>query len=402
MECLVTASPVPTMPQRLVNGGITTRKASNSIGAGSIFHMAREARESREQEQPPRNEEPSTDEEPVFLVEMFRDVEISTDANDFVEGLLNNSSMVVIYGESNSGKTFYATDLGLHVACGWDWNGRAVDQGGVIYLALEGAHGIRHRIAAFRETHGLQAHDIPFAVIPVTMNLLDPNADTDKLIRTIKKVAKTLSVPVRLIVPDTLSRAMAGGNENAPDDMGALVTNGTKIQQETKAAVAWVHHSGKDQAKGARGHSLLRAATDTEIEIIADGPQRTASVTKQREMECSGEFHFTLKVVELGTNQRGKPITSCVVDYGDSEALVRELGPGGSSSRRQLKGHNKRALEVLMDLVAASGKSGFPGTPAGVPSIRRNGGVTNSTNEPCLVKKTIPNRKHSLELRLHS
>ena len=28
-----------------------------------------------------------------------------------------------------------------------------------------------------------------------------------------------------------------------------------------------VHHTGKDTAKGARGHSLLRAATDTEIEV---------------------------------------------------------------------------------------------------------------------------------------
>ena len=68
----------------------------------------------------------------IFPVEMFRDIEIGTAANDFVENLLVGGSMAVIYGESNSGKTFYATDLGLHVAAGWDWNGLPpVDQGGV-------------------------------------------------------------------------------------------------------------------------------------------------------------------------------------------------------------------------------------------------------------------------------
>ena len=197
------------------------------------------------------------------------------------------------------------------------------------------------------------------------MNLLDPAADTEKLIRTIQHVARQLGVPVRMVVVDTLSRAMSGGNENAPDDMGALVTNGMRASNRPRgAAVIWVHHSGKcDQAKGARGHSLLRAATDTEIEITAEGPQRMARVTKQREMECAGEFSFTLKVVELGTNHRGKPITSCVVDY--AEVPAGHVAP----ARRHLTGHPKRALEILVSLCAESGQTGHAGVPANVPSV---------------------------------
>jgi RecA-family ATPase len=58
------------------------------------------------------------------------------------------------------------------------------------------------------------------------------------------------------VVIDTLSRALAGGNENAPDDMGALVINTDKVRQLTGAALIYIHHSGKDAALGARGHSL--------------------------------------------------------------------------------------------------------------------------------------------------
>lgn len=305
----------------------------------------------------------------TFAVEFFRDIQPVTHARDFVEGLLLEGAMSVTYGESNSGKTFFATDLALHIACGWKWNDRETERGGVIYCALEGAHGIRNRIAAFRQEHGISDYDLPFGVIPVTMDMIAPGGDTDKLIRTIRSVGKKLAMPVKAVWMDTLSRAMAGGNENAPDDMGALVTNGTLIQQQTGAHVGWVHHSGKDQAKGARGHSLLRAATDTEIEITVEGPQRLARVSKQRDLECSGEFAFTLKVVELGTNHRGKPITSCVVDYGDSAALERGHAAGAASARRHLKGHNQRALGVLIDLCATSGEGGYLGTPAGTLSV---------------------------------
>jgi hypothetical protein len=302
----------------------------------------------------------------VFDVEYFRDIAISTDASDFVEGLLVTGGMSVIYGESNSGKTFFVTDLALHIAAGWAWRGREVKQLGVIYCALEGAAGIRKRVTAFRLHHGLDDRDLPFGVITVSLNLLDPAADKQKLIRTIAYEAERLGIRIGLVVMDTLSRAMAGGNENAPDDMGAMVTNGTAIQQATEAHVAWIHHSGKDQAKGARGHSLLRAATDTEIEITADVPaRRVARVTKQRELECAGEFTFSLKVVELGTDTRGKPITSCIVDH-DGAGGVES---GRISPPRRLTGHNKRALEILADLVATSGQGGYAGVPSGVNSV---------------------------------
>ena len=311
----------------------------------------------------PPGPEPDVEQEPPLKVVYFDDIHPKLATADFVEGLLIEAAMSVIYGQSNSGKTFFMSDLALHVAAARPWCGREIAQGAVIWVAMEGAYGISNRIAAWREEKGIDGSSLPFAVIPTALNLLDPNADTEPLIRTIGIVAAKLKLPVKLVVMDTLSRAIAGGNENSPEDMGSLVTNGTRIQQETGAHVAWIHHSGKDEAKGARGHSLLRAASDTEIEISAEGSARTARVTKQREMECAGEFSFTLKVVEVGVNNRNKPVTSCVVVHSDHQE--------GATPDRQtrLRGHNKRAFEILQDILARSGETGWPGAPSGVMSV---------------------------------
>lgn len=298
---------------------------------------------------------------PPLKLLLYDDIQINTEVIDFVEDVLVEGSAAVIYGESNSGKTFFALDLALHVATGRAWRGKTVAQGGVVYLALEGSLGFSNRVAAWRQEVG---EDTPatFAAITTAVDLLHPDADVDVVTQAIYGAAAIFGMPIRLVVVDTLSRAMAGGNENAPDDMGALVQSQDRIRAATGAAVLWIHHSGKDAAKGARGHSLLRAAVDTEIEVTADGPARCARVAKQRELEGGQDFDFTLSVVELGTNGRGKPVTSCVVDHGTAGATP-------ITRRARLKGHTRRAFELLVDLVAASGVGGFRGAPASVSSV---------------------------------
>jgi hypothetical protein len=296
----------------------------------------------------------------------FQDVKPALKAEDFIEGLLIKAAMSVTYGPSNCGKTFFMADLALHVAMGLEWRGREVEQAGVIYCAMEGAHGIQNRVAAFALAHGLAGQEIPFAIIPVALNLLHPEADTSRLIDAIAEAAARMAIPVGLVVMDTLSRAMAGGNENAPEDMGALVANSDRIRQATGAHVAWIHHSGKDQAQGARGHSLLRAATDTEIEINRadnDSPS-VAKVTKQRELEIDGVFGFTLKRVELGLNHRGKPVTSCVVEPTDE---------GPAKPRISLTNGEAMALRILHDVMATQ--------PVQVPYQAYQAGVQVATSK---------------------
>jgi len=55
-----------------------------------------------------------------------------------------------------------------------------------------------------------------------------------------------------------------------------------------------VHHCGKEQSKGSRGHSLLRCAVDTEIEVVRDQATSTAIVSKQRDGATDGQIAFRL------------------------------------------------------------------------------------------------------------
>ena len=311
---------------------------------------------------------PTPDEaEPLPLV-MFEDIQPSLDANDFVQGVLTEGGASMVYGESNAGKTFWATNLSLHVAAGMEWCGRRVEQGGVVYAVLEGGIGFRNRVHVWKVHHGMEDARIPFASIPAGLNLLNPEADTPKLILAIRKAAEAFGMPVKLIVIDTLARAFAGGNENASEDMGALVRNMDQIREATGANVLFIHHSGKDQAKGARGHSSLRAAIDTEIEVTApkDGQPHMATIVKQREMPKGAEFPFSLDVVALGTNRHGEAVTSCVVVPAEANEGERT---GELIRSVKLNSTSKIGFEALQNLMAEKGASGFQGVPDGVLSI---------------------------------
>ena len=250
-------------------------------------------------------------------------------AADFVEGLLTEGGASVVYGPSNVGKSFWILDLAVHVASGQMWRDDVeVDQGCVVYVALEGSNGLRNRLEALRR-EGLLSGDAPLFVCVSPVSLLE-HGHSGMLAQSVKEAASQSSLPCRLVVIDTMARAMAGGNENAGEDMGAAVASIDAIRAATGAHVCVIHHCGKDEAKGARGHSSLRAAVDTEIEVFRPDGERvsTVRVTKQRDLEPGEPMPFTLKQVELGTNRRGKPITSCVVHHEDEMMAVDRKKPG--------------------------------------------------------------------------
>lgn len=231
--------------------------------------------------------------------------------DELVEGLMTIGSSVVVYGDSNSGKTFWALSVATAIATGSDCYGRKTDPGLVVYLASEAPASIRSRMQAIKKFYGCNLENL--AMVPVPMNFYSGAQDAHDVIEMVRAIEQIKGKPVRLIIGDTLARMSAGANENSGEDMGPVMARFDQVATATGAAMMIIHHNGKDAARGARGWSGIRAHIDTEIEVSEKDGSRSVSVTKQRELPSKGEtIYFKLEVIEMGTTKFGGVATTCV------------------------------------------------------------------------------------------
>ena len=152
--------------------------------------------------------------------------------------------------------------------------------------------------------HGIPVKDIEVMIIPDSPNLL-LKEDALALAKAIGKAD--------LIIIDTLAQTTPGGNENAGEDMGKALAHCKGISRACGAMVLLVHHSGKDASKGARGWSGLRAAADAEFEVLRLPGGRILRTSKQKDGDDGAAWGFELNVVDIGIDEDGDPITSCVI-----------------------------------------------------------------------------------------
>ena len=260
-----------------------------------------------------------------------------------VKGWLDLGTASVLYGESNVGKTFLALDIGLHIAAGLAWHGvRVALSCPVIYIASEGGRGITNRLeAVWKDKPELARAAVGrFSLLPVTLDLC-AKGDAAAMIEALRGLPEMPG----LIIIDTLARSMGAGDENTGQDMGAFIASVDRIRAATGAHVMVIHHSGKDTSRGARGHSSLRAAVDTEIGLTREGATITAEDHKQRDGVSGKTFSYTLRSVHLGEDQDGDPITSCVVEPIEAQG---KRGP-------VLKGQALIAMQAFGDALATHG-----------------------------------------------
>lgn len=267
-----------------------------------------------------------------------------------VKGWLDRGAMSVVYGESNVGKSFFALSIADAVAKGERWAGCRVVGGPAFYLASEGGRSFVNRLAA------LDAPSNCLVVIPVSIDLCGSSLDAEALSALIRDEVEMHGEPALLVI-DTLARSMGQGDENTAPDMGAFVRNVDVIREKTLAHVMVIHHSGKDRAKGARGHSSLRAATDTEIELSVEGDTVVAEAKKQRDMANGRRFAYRLAEVELGRDQDGDPVTTCRVEPCDVPEKSTKAPPLSDLQRITLE-----ALHIFTDDHGAPnpGGTGWP------------------------------------------
>ncbi|RIV56205.1 AAA family ATPase [Burkholderia pseudomallei] len=274
-----------------------------------------------------------------------------------IEHVLPKEGVAALFGPTGCGKSFLALDLCAAIAAGTsEWFGQRVTAAPVTYCALEGERGIGKRLKAWTTHHGER---LPTTLRFVTQPLDLRNAcDVDDLATAILAVGGGAG----LLVIDTLNRAAPGADENASADMGALIEACQELQRRLGGTVMLVHHTGKDGTKGLRGHSSLHAALDAAIEVSRSESRRDWTVIKSKD-DADGQHHaFALRMVVLDGDERGEPVTSCVVESEIIERTTRRV-PTPQGANQAL------AYKAIGALLRTSKHFGKSGAPAGRPCV---------------------------------
>lgn len=238
------------------------------------------------------------------------------DPEPLIEDTLDLGTVAVLAGYWGTMKSFVALDWAASVATGRRWMGRETAQRRVLYIAGEGAHGIYGRLTAWQTGWRMPIANDEFTLLPDPVHLLN-GADVAELCDLVQ------SDGYGVVFVDTISKSIAGADENSAKDMSMVVANLYAIQRATLGgAVVALHHTGKDKVT-VRGSSALEAGVDT-VYATEGGPD---SLILSRRKRKDGPLEDTLNLKFSAVS-------------GTPSGVIEAAGSLGSSqTRRDLISH---------------------------------------------------------------
>jgi phage/plasmid primase-like uncharacterized protein len=240
-----------------------------------------------------------------------------------VKRWIQSQALVMVHGPSGGGKTFVVLDWCLRMASGTeDWAGHKVRQGNVVYLAGEGHHGLRGRIAAWKHHH--KAGKL---AMWLSKDGCDLNTPTGYL-KVVEQVRMLKDRP-SVIVVDTLHRFLSG-DENSAQDAKTMLDACNALMQEFNCSVILVHHTGvSDEAQHrARGSSAWRGALDIEISIVPgkDNVPMQIVQRKSKDAELADTIHVELQQVAIPgwRDEDNQQVTSAVIVQAQAPVVAKK------------------------------------------------------------------------------
>ena len=270
---------------------------------------------------------PSTDNaSDTFPVILAGDLHKLPDPSYLIDKILPEASVGMTYGPSGSLKTFMALDIALHGAYGSHYaesKDRRIEGFEIekpirtLFIAGEGARGLKKRVQAWTQRHGLEAAP-PIAILSQMPMLAQPG-QVEKLVRTIHAIGQDGHGPINYVVIDTAMRAATGLNLSQPSESQILIDACEYIKRKTGATVELIHHTGKDEDRGALGAANLVAGVDYVRRVKKAGKSagiQTVNVhfEKMKDDECPAPYGLIGTPENLGMDAKGKSITSLVME----------------------------------------------------------------------------------------
>ena len=235
-------------------------------------------------------------------------------------------SLCLIYGQSGAGKSFFGLDVSFCIATGKSLFGQwQAQKGGVVYLVSEGDGSFGVRLEAYCKHHGLSVAAINnMALIPEAFNF----QETGKVVTSLAQILQDdcPQLKVKTVVVDTLNKNIMG-DENSPKDMQKFIATCEAIKKRWGCTVIVIHHAGKDDSRGARGHSSLFAACDTVLRVAGDAESETATIVceKQKSAKPFSKYNVFKTVVEVDPLDLDNPDSVVLTYMGEDMSMAEKM-----------------------------------------------------------------------------
>ena len=263
------------------------------------------------------------------------------DQNFVAYPILVEGEVTLISAEPKAGKTLVSQTLAMHIAAGIDLGEiKIYERRPVLYFALESQVAIKKRLKAWRSAHDpdntmLTDATFPFFVSEMPLNLMQPEVRKDVAQRVAASdvwFQKEGAAPLGLIVIDTLTKAMPGGDQNSVEDTSQVFEIIREIRAlGVRAPIMIIHHNRKDGGSP-RGSGNIQAEPDTLLTLSrnADTSQLHLKIYMARSIEDDHDFIFDIKTVNLGKSQQGYEIdapilTAALVERNTIDSVVDDL-----------------------------------------------------------------------------
>lgn len=209
-------------------------------------------------------------------------------------GILPAQGTAMLYGASGSYKSFIALDWASCLAHGHagQWGAPPVTND-VLYFAGEAPIGTaKQRRPAWLNWRGVQTEH-RLAIFPRVPHLSDKDGWAG-----VKEDIAEIGLQPRLIIIDTLARLLTGFDENSTKDATVATGFMEDLARYYECLVLAIHHTGKDENKGARGSSAFFANLDTVLWTKKTGAGTMLKVRKHKDADAPDEGIY-LKVRQI-------------------------------------------------------------------------------------------------------
>lgn len=243
-----------------------------------------------------------------------------------INGFLPETGVSVLYGSSQSYKTFVALDWALTLATGITglWETAATPKT-ILYFIGEGQSSfIGKRVRAWTKKRGIENPENE-KVMDNLILVKNVPAFTDAVAwQGIREQIEALGRKIDVLVIDTFSKATVGMDENSAKDAAMAIGMAQTIGEYTGGAVLILHHTGRGKNAAYRGSSVIESNVDTMIlSEKVDDNSRVIKLKPMKHKDADINKPVQLQAI-IDTENDSLVLDICTDDYENKGVTVGE------------------------------------------------------------------------------